>query len=106
MSELDVSTIETVLLSVPEKQRNMDVIKPVWQTLESLVAEEKVFSLGTCDLDKNQLEELYSLAKVLHRTRVHEYIHGTTMVMSDCTIVISGHCGSTTTTFISYNSTI
>ncbi len=33
-------------------------------------------------------------------------IHGTTVVMSDCTIVTSGHHGSTRTTFILKNSTI
>ena len=63
---MDISFIETLLLAFPEMQENItvDQIKPYWEVLEDLVEQERVLSLGICDLDKASLEELYEWAKV------------------------------------------
>ncbi|XP_041369133.1 glutamate--cysteine ligase regulatory subunit-like [Gigantopelta aegis] len=66
LTDLDISFIETLLLAFPEMQEKIDVdqIRPYWEVLEDLVAQERVLSIGTCDLDKGSLEELYEWAKV------------------------------------------
>lgn len=64
MSELGISHLETVLLSVPESQRSWEGIEPLWRTLEELAGKEKVFTLGTADLDKLTLEQVYKEALV------------------------------------------
>eukprot|EP00918_Siedleckia_nematoides_P034763 GHVU01075563.1.p1 GENE.GHVU01075563.1~~GHVU01075563.1.p1 ORF type:complete len:289 (+),score=44.68 GHVU01075563.1:49-867(+) len=64
MQKLEVSHIETVLLSVPDSLKDLDRILSLWQRLEQLVSEEKVFSIGVCDLNKQQLQQLYDMAQV------------------------------------------
>ena len=63
-SELGISSIETVLVSLPKGKNDLVNIQPIWTELEELVDQEKVFSLGTSDLDRDTLEELYNWAKV------------------------------------------
>ena len=43
---------------------SMDIIKQYWEAMEHLVSQDKVHSLGICDLNKESLEELYKWAKV------------------------------------------
>lgn len=64
MSELEVSSLETVILSVPQQHRKLEDLQTVWRALEELVESEKVFSLGISDLSTTQLEELYNWALV------------------------------------------
>ena len=64
--ELNVSFIETVILSVPDDQRTLEHIQPLWSALEDLVAQQRIYSLGISDLSKVQLEELFNWATVWH----------------------------------------
>ena len=64
MGELNVSFIETVILSVPEDQRSLEHMLPLWSALEDHVSQQHVYSLGISDLSKLQLEELYNWATV------------------------------------------
>jgi glutamate--cysteine ligase regulatory subunit len=64
MRELNVTFIETVILSVPEDHRTLDFVSPLWSALEQQVTAEKVYSLGISDLSKDQLEKLYDCATV------------------------------------------
>ena len=68
MTELGVSFVETVLLSLSmfetEEEITVDLIRPYWQVLEDLVGQERILSIGIADLDKKKLEELYDWAKV------------------------------------------
>ena len=58
MVELGVNFVETVLLSMSmfesEEEITVDLLRPHWQALEQLVAEERVLSLGISDLDKKK----------------------------------------------------
>ena len=63
-TELGIENLETLLISLPDKHHTLESLQTVWQTLESLVESEKIYSIGTADLDKPQLEELYEWAKV------------------------------------------
>ena len=66
LAELGVSHIETVILSLTYilNHKTLSEIMPLWEVMEGLVEQEKVFSLGVSDLDSKQLEELHSSAKV------------------------------------------
>ncbi|KAK7505180.1 hypothetical protein BaRGS_00003750 [Batillaria attramentaria] len=68
MADLEVTFVETVLLSLSmfesEDDITVELIKPYWQVLEQLVSEQRVLSLGVSDLDKSKLQELYDWAKV------------------------------------------
>jgi len=64
MGELNVSFIETVILSVPDDQRTLTNIQPLWSALEEYVSLQRIYSLGISDLSKIQLEELYNWASV------------------------------------------
>lgn len=66
--ELGISFVETVILSLSmfqtEDEISVDQIKPYWQVLEMLVAQERILSIGVADLDKKKLDELYEWARV------------------------------------------
>ena len=64
MDDLGVQTIETVLLSVPLERHELKQVQPLWQTLEAWVHKEQVFSLGISDMSLENLQELYTWAKV------------------------------------------
>ncbi|RUS87513.1 hypothetical protein EGW08_004689 [Elysia chlorotica] len=73
LSELRTTYVETLLLAVsPSSEEeeselisvNMEAIKQYWEAMELLVSQNKVLSLGICDLNKEALEELYKWAKV------------------------------------------
>lgn len=67
LDELDVTFIETVLLSFPESENEeltLEAIQPYWKALEKLVYREMVLSLGLADLDKALLEALHDWAEV------------------------------------------
>ena len=65
MSELGVSFIEAVILSVPEEHKNLCKLETLWAALEEQVACNRVYSLGISDLSKQQLEDLFNWAKVI-----------------------------------------
>jgi len=64
MGELNISFIETVILSVPDDRHTLEHIQPLWSALEEQVSRQRVYSLGVSDLSKVQLEELYNWAMV------------------------------------------
>jgi len=64
MGELNVSFIETVILSVPDDRRTLEHIQPLWSALEEYVSQQRVYSVGISDLSKAQLEELFNWATV------------------------------------------
>ncbi|XP_052229932.1 glutamate--cysteine ligase regulatory subunit-like isoform X2 [Dreissena polymorpha] len=68
LSELEVSFIETVLLSFPENEKGeeltLEVIKRFWKALETIVFKETILTIGVSDLDKNLLEQLHDWAEV------------------------------------------
>lgn len=71
LCELGTSCIETVLLAFPANNAyQLEDFKEIWETLEKAVHDEKVFSLGVADLNKDQLEELYNWAKVGFLNRI------------------------------------
>ena len=67
MAELNVSFIETVILSVPDDQRTLENIQPLWSALEEYVSQQRIYSVGISDLSTTQLEELYNWATVSYR---------------------------------------
>lgn len=42
----------------------MEHLQPYWEELENLVQNKKIVAIGTSDLDKTQLEQLYQWAQV------------------------------------------
>jgi len=64
MADLNISFIETVILSVPDDRRTLEHIQPLWSALEDHVSQQRIYSLGISDLSKLQLEELYNWATV------------------------------------------
>ncbi|KAI0222849.1 Glutamate--cysteine ligase regulatory subunit [Lamellibrachia satsuma] len=64
LTDLGIAHIETVLLAFSEKHRNLDTLQASWVALEKLHKCLKVFTLGVADLNKTQLEELYTWAEV------------------------------------------
>jgi len=70
MGELNVSFIETVILSVPDDQRTLNNIQPLWSALEDYVSQQRIYSVGISDLSFTQLEELYNWATVSYEIPV------------------------------------
>ncbi|XP_064648698.1 glutamate--cysteine ligase regulatory subunit-like [Lineus longissimus] len=67
--ELETSIIETILIAFPENildadQFCLDDIKPIWETMEMFVQEEKVYFLGVSEMSKVQIEQLHDWAQV------------------------------------------
>ncbi|XP_054713827.1 glutamate--cysteine ligase regulatory subunit-like [Uloborus diversus] len=65
MDDLDVSCIDSMILSVPQLEKfDLNDIKPLWTELERWVQEEKLLTIGISDLDTDQLAELYHWTQV------------------------------------------
>lgn len=68
LTEMGVSWVETVILSVTptqsEASSHFDLIKPFWRELEEFVAQGKINSLGISDLNLEQLTALHDWAQV------------------------------------------
>lgn len=69
---LGVSQLDSVIIappSLPEGETlTLAHLQPLWAQLEKIVQSQKAASIGTSDLDKTQLEELYNWAQVGKRT--------------------------------------
>lgn len=51
--------------SLPEGEaQTLTHLQPLWEELESLVQSQKIAAIGTSDLDKTLLEQLYNWAQV------------------------------------------
>ncbi|XP_035229983.1 glutamate--cysteine ligase regulatory subunit-like [Stegodyphus dumicola] len=68
MKDLDVSVIDSLILSLPPPPNaetlTLAHIKPLWKVLEQLVHDGKVVTIGISDLDTHQLAELYDWTEV------------------------------------------
>ncbi|XP_077986629.1 glutamate--cysteine ligase regulatory subunit-like [Glandiceps talaboti] len=66
--ELDVTKVDLVLLSMPERpfeeELTVEHFKPVWEVLENMVDEGKLESLGVSDLDVHMLAQLNEWARI------------------------------------------
>ncbi|XP_013398229.1 glutamate--cysteine ligase regulatory subunit [Lingula anatina] len=67
LADLDVTSLETVLLSLSQpdqKSVSMDGIKTLWEVLERMVEKEKILAIGISDLAKDELEQLHTWSTV------------------------------------------
>ncbi|XP_038063850.1 glutamate--cysteine ligase regulatory subunit-like [Patiria miniata] len=68
LKELGTSKIDGVLLSMParpfDEELTVDHYKPVWKELEELVRQDRIKTLGVCDMELGMLTEFYSWAQV------------------------------------------
>lgn len=69
---LGVSQLDSVIIAPPPLPEGETLtlahLQPLWVELEKAVQSQKAASIGTSDLDKTQLEELYNWAQVGDRT--------------------------------------
>ncbi|KAM9475823.1 glutamate--cysteine ligase regulatory subunit isoform 2-T2 [Clarias gariepinus] len=67
-ASLGMSQLDSVIIApppLPESEALTLVhLQPLWTELEQIVQSQKAASIGTSDLDKTQLEELYNWAQV------------------------------------------
>ena len=74
-AELDVEYIDQVLLSLrvgplqntesdSKDEEFLQIILPLYKTLEDQHDKKKIHGIGVCDLDKEKLQPLYESAKV------------------------------------------
>ncbi|XP_014863293.1 PREDICTED: glutamate--cysteine ligase regulatory subunit [Poecilia mexicana] len=65
---LAVSQLDSVIIAPPGPMegdgRSLAHLQPAWEELESLVRKQKIAAIGTSDLDKELLEQLYNWAQV------------------------------------------
>ncbi|KAJ3599391.1 hypothetical protein NHX12_033354 [Muraenolepis orangiensis] len=65
---LAVSQLDSVIIApcgLPEGEvQTLAHLQPVWEELEALVRSQKIAAIGTSDLDKDLLEQLYKWAQV------------------------------------------
>ncbi|KAL6107903.1 gclm [Pungitius sinensis] len=65
---LAVSQLDSVIIAPPwpldGEGRNLAHLQPSWKELEALVRSQKIAAIGTSDLDKDLLEQLYNWAQV------------------------------------------
>ncbi|XP_042617841.1 glutamate--cysteine ligase regulatory subunit-like [Cyprinus carpio] len=65
---LGVSQLDSVIIAPPPlpegEPQTLTHLEPLWEELESLVHSQKIAAIGTSDLDKTLLEQLYNWAQV------------------------------------------
>ncbi|XP_072536977.1 glutamate--cysteine ligase regulatory subunit [Salminus brasiliensis] len=65
---LGVSQLDSVIIAPPPLPEGENLalahLQPLWEELEGLVRNQKVAAIGTSDLDKTLLEQLYNWAQV------------------------------------------
>ncbi|TSN76553.1 Glutamate--cysteine ligase regulatory subunit [Bagarius yarrelli] len=66
--DMGVSQLDSVIIAPPPlpegETLSLAHLQPLWAELEKIVQSQKAASIGTSDLDKPQLEELYNWAQV------------------------------------------
>lgn len=66
---LGVSQLDSAIIAPPPlpdgDTQTLEHLQPLWVELEGLVRSNKVIAIGTSDLDKTLLEQLYNWAQVL-----------------------------------------
>ncbi|XP_030889660.1 glutamate--cysteine ligase regulatory subunit [Leptonychotes weddellii] len=69
-SVLGVAQLDSVIIASPPIDDGVNLslehLQPYWEELENLVQSKKIVAIGTSDLDKTQLEQLYQWAQVKH----------------------------------------
>ncbi|KAM6342715.1 glutamate--cysteine ligase regulatory subunit isoform 2-T2 [Alca torda] len=67
-SALGVAQLDSVIIAPPPIEDgtglSLEYLQPYWQELEHLVQNKKIVAIGTSDLDKTLLEQLYLWAQV------------------------------------------
>lgn len=67
-SALGVAQLDSVIIAPPPIEDgtslSLEYLQPYWQELETLVQNKKIVAIGTSDLDKTLLEQLYVWAQV------------------------------------------
>lgn len=67
-SALGVAQLDSVIIVPPPVEDgtnlSLEYLQPYWKELESLVQNKKIVAIGTSDLDKTLLEQLYLWAQV------------------------------------------
>lgn len=65
---LAVSQLDSVIIAPPAPQegesQTLAHLQPAWEQLEALVRSQRIAAIGTSDLDKDLLEQLYNWAQV------------------------------------------
>lgn len=65
---LGVAQLDSVIIAPPPVEDgtslSVEYLQPYWQELENLVQNKKIVAIGTSDLDKTLLEQLYLWAQV------------------------------------------
>lgn len=63
-----MSQLDSVIIAPPalpeEESQTLANLQPAWRELEGLVQSHKIATIGTSDLDKELLEQLYNWAQV------------------------------------------
>ena len=103
-SVLGVAQLDSVIIASPPTEDGVNLslqhLQPYWEELENLVQSKKIVAIGTSDLDKTQLEQLYQWAQVkdlgITRTPGRPVFHRLCrMLLSITHIVGSTRCGVT-----------
>lgn len=67
-SVLGIAQLDSVIIASPPTEDGVNLslehLQPYWEELENLVQNKKIVAIGTSDLDKTQLEQLYQWAQV------------------------------------------
>lgn len=67
-SVLGIAQLDSVIIASPPTEDGVNLslehLQPYWEELENLVQSKKIVAIGTSDLDKTQLEQLYQWAQV------------------------------------------
>lgn len=63
-----MSQVDSVIIAPPGPLEgdslNLAHLQPAWEELEALVRSQRIVAIGTSDLDKDLLEQLYNWAQV------------------------------------------
>lgn len=63
-----MSQLDSVIIAPPPlldgEVQTLTHLQPLWEELEGLVISKKIAAIGTSDLDKSLLEQLYNWAQV------------------------------------------
>lgn len=102
-SVLGVAQLDSVIIASPPIEDGVNLslehLQPYWEELENLVQSKKIVAIGTSDLDKTQLEQLYQWAQVkdslITSTPERPVFYSLCCVVLSIMPVVDTHCGVT-----------
>uniref|UniRef100_A0A8C2R792 GCS light chain n=1 Tax=Capra hircus TaxID=9925 RepID=A0A8C2R792_CAPHI len=98
-SVLGVAQLDSVIIASPPIEDGVNLslehLQPYWEELQNLVQSKKIVAIGTSDLDKTQLEQLYQWAQNCFLKQVSKkHFRRASLTFEHMSGCLCGYCGT------------